>query len=116
MGAYRDVSVSLDPASHPGGRGVPLLPVLWCTVAFNLAALWLAVVAVALLDVDLGSWLPLASLALSVGVGLVAVCRARTRRLGIGCLAGAAVGVGIFLVLSVVCFLTYFVMGGNQLS
>ena len=91
-------------------------PTLWSTLAFNLASLWLAVALVTLADSDPAMWLPAASLALSGTVGLIAFTRPQTRRFGAGCLGGTAASCVVFFVLLVIFFVTYFVLGGRELS
>lgn len=91
-------------------------PALWWTVAFNLLALLLAVALFAAdVTVEGFSFAPLA-LAGTGMVGLVALARPRTRRLGLGCLVGTAVSAAIYALLLAVFFVTYFVIGGNELS
>ena len=97
---------------------VRAVPVLWLTVAANLATL---MIAVALLGLDDDRtwvlWLPVASLALSGVVGTASLVRRRTRRLGVGCLAGTAVSVLAYVVLVGIFFVTYFIVpGGHELS
>lgn len=92
------------------------VPAMWFTVAFNLLALWVAVTLVFLADAEPAAWLPVASLALGGAVGLVSVARPQTRRFGVGCLGGTAVSVVVFAVLLVIFFVSYFVLGGHELS
>lgn len=92
------------------------VPAFWFTLAFNVAALWFAVLLVALAHFEPGMPLPLAALALTGAVGLVALIRPQTRGFGVGCLSGAAASGVVFLALLVVFFITYFVLGGHELS
>ena len=91
-------------------------PAFWVTLALNLAVLWLAVVLVMIAHLEPAMLLPLASLGLSGAVGIAAVARPRSRRFGAACLGGAAGSGVVFALLLVVFFVTYFVLGGHELS
>lgn len=91
-------------------------PAFWFTLAFNLAVLWLAAVLVAVTHLEPAMLLPLASLGLSAAVGIAAVARPHSRRFGAACLGGAAGAAVVFALLLVVFFVSYFVLGGHELS
>lgn len=91
-------------------------PAFWCTLAVNLAVLWLAVVLVTLAHLETAMLLPLASLGLSGVIGVAAVARPHSRRFGVACLGGAAGAGVVFALLLVVFFVSYFVLGGHELS
>jgi len=59
---------------------------------------------------------PRCPLALSGAVGLASVARPQTRRFGAGCPGGTAVSVVVFAVLLAVSFVSYFMLGGHELS
>ena len=91
-------------------------PAFWVTLAFNLAVLWLAVVLVMIAHLEPAMLLPLASLGLSGVIGIAAVARPHSRRFGAACLGGAAGSAVVFALLLVVFFVSYFVLGGHELS
>lgn len=97
-------------------RSLRAAPALWFTLAFNLLALWVAVMLVFLADAEPAAWLPAASLALGGVVGLVSMARPQTRRFGEGCLGGTAVSAVVFAALLAIFFVSYFVLGGHELS
>jgi len=91
-------------------------PAFWFTLAFNLAVLWVAVVLVMIVDLEPAMLLPLGSLGLSVVVGLAAVARPHSRHFGAACLGGAAGSGVVFALLLAVFLVSYFVLGGHELS
>jgi hypothetical protein len=127
-GTHGSVDVQARERPVLYGRGVTIerplvagpraLPALWLTVAFNLFALFVAVLVIALdSEVTWPIWLPVASLALSGCVAASCLVRQQTRRVGVGLLGGTGVAISAFLVLFVVFVVAYFIVpGGHELS
>ena len=91
-------------------------PAFWFTLAFNLAVLWLASVLVLIAHLEPAMLLPAVSLALSGATGAAALARPESRRFGAACLGGTAGSGVVFALLLVVFFVSYFVLGGHELS